>query len=168
MLVVGDLFTFIKAFQTTSKSSKIVSMDKLPPFERSSIKQHQRERFWQIIAPLVLFSLLIAAAGGFTVFAGGENDRLWADISIIWLVIPVLIFSLILLVVLAGSIYLMARLLKITPNFTRRAQTLFYRIEKGTRKAADFSVKPVLWIKQFKSRLRDFMIYIKLEKKERS
>lgn len=132
-------------------------MGKIPPFERPSIDLHNRQRFWQIIFPIVIFSLLIITAGGFTVFAGVENDRLWADISVIWLVIPVMMFSLILIAVLAGLIYLMTRLIKMTPNFTRRVQLFFSRIEKGTRRVADSSVKPFFWIQQFKDSVRKFL-----------
>lgn len=136
-------------------------MGKLPSFERASIQDHKQQRFWQIILPIVLFSALIAVAGGLTVFAGAESDRLWADISIIWLLLPVLVISLILLALLAGSVYLMARLLAVTPNFTRKVQNLFHRIEKGTRKAADSAVKPVLWILKLQNNISKFWINLK-------
>lgn len=136
-------------------------MGKLPPFERPSIQDHKQQRFWQIILPIVLFSALVAVAGCSIVFAGAESDRLWADISIIWLLLPVLVGSLILLALLVGSVYLMARLLIIVPNFTRRVQNLFHRIEKGTHKAADSAVKPVLWILKLQNNISKFWINLK-------
>jgi hypothetical protein len=152
-------------FPSSQKSSKIVFMGKLPPYERPSIDQHNRQRFWQIIFPIVLFSLLIIIVSGFTIFAGAVSDRLWADISIIWLVIPVLMFSLVIIAILAGLIYLMTRLTKVTPNFTRRVQNLFSRLEKGTRKIADSSVQPILWVEQFKYSMRKFLNTVGLGKK---
>jgi uncharacterized membrane protein YciS (DUF1049 family) len=129
-------------------------MNKYPPFDRPTLRLHRKQRFWQIIAPIVLFSLLIMAAGWMTVIAGNSQNRLWADVSIIWLVAPLLSVLLVLAVVLVGLIYLLARVTKGTPNITRRIQHLFYRMEKETRRAANVAVKPVLGIQQFQSGLK--------------
>jgi hypothetical protein len=136
-------------------------MDKYASFNRPTLRRHRRQRFWQIIVPIILFSLLIGAAGGFTIIAGGAQDRLWADISIIWLVAPLLSVLLVLVVILVGLIYLLARLMKGTPEVTRRVQNLFYRVEKETRRAADSAVKPVLWIQQFRSGLKSLFSRVK-------
>jgi hypothetical protein len=136
-------------------------MDKLPPFDRPTLRHHRQQHFWQIQLPIVLVSLLMGVAGGYTILAEGAQDRLWADISIIWLVVPLLFFALFLLVVLVGMIYLLYRLMKGTPIFARRVQNLFMRIEKETRRAADSAVKPVLWIHQFQSGLKSLLGRVK-------
>ncbi|HCC78145.1 MAG: hypothetical protein A2X25_04935 [Chloroflexi bacterium GWB2_49_20] len=140
-------------------------MEKLPPFDRPTLRHHRQQRFWQIQLPIVLVSLLIGAAGGYTILAEGAQDRLWADISTIWLVAPMLFFALFLLAVLVGMIYLLYRLTKATPIFTRRVQNLFLRIEKEARRAADSAVKPVLWIHQFQSGLKYLLGRVKPVKK---
>lgn len=136
-------------------------MDKLPPFDRPTLRHHRQQRFWQIQLPIVLVSLLMGGAGGYTILAEGAQDRLWADISIIWLVLPVLFFALFILLILVGMIYLLFKLTKGAPNVSRRAQNLFMRIEKETRKGADSAVKPVIWIHQFRSGLKSLLGRVK-------
>lgn len=131
-------------------------MEKLPPFDRPGIQKHKHQRFWQIIFPIVLFSIFLGVVGVFTVLAGAGIDRLMADISIIWLVIPILFSALILLAVLVGLIYLVSRLLSITPVYTRKVQSFFVRIEQGTRKITSSIVNPILWINQLGGRIQNF------------
>lgn len=132
-------------------------MDKLIPFDRPSLRIYRKQRFWQIIFPIVLVSLFIGVAGGFTIIANNEQNRLWADVSIIWLVFPLLFFALLFLAILIGMIYLLYKLTKATPGITRKAQNIFTRIEQETCRASNSVVKPVLWIHQFQSGLRSLM-----------
>jgi len=131
-----------------------MTMDKLAPFERPSLRKYRRQRFWQIILPIVLFSLVIVVAGGFTIVAEGDLNRLWADISIIWLVAPMLILAIILLVILVGMIYLLYKFTKGTPRITLRMQNFFTCLEQETFRASNSIVKPVIWIHQFQSGLK--------------
>ena len=124
-------------------------MDKLTPFERPSLRTYRRQRFWQIILPIVLFSFVIVVAGGFTIIADGEQNRLWADVSIIWLVAPMLILAIIFLVILVGMIYLLYKLTIGTPHITRKIQNIFIRIEQETFRVSNSIVRPVVWIHQF-------------------
>ena len=132
-------------------------MDKLTPFFEPTLKIHKRQRFWQIILPIISFCLLIGAAGGFTIFADGDQSRLWADVSIIWLVIPLLFIALLFLVILIGMIYLLNQLTKSTPRISRKVQNIFTRIGQETCRVSNSVVKPVLWIHQFQSGLRSLM-----------
>lgn len=136
-------------------------MEKIRAFERTSLHRYRRQRFWQIIFPILIFSLLIGVAGVITVFSSASSDRLLADISIIWLVIPVLVFSLIILALLVGLVYGMSKLISITPGYTRRAQDYFSRVEVGTRKIADSSMKPVLWLQKLNTKVKEFLDNLK-------
>jgi hypothetical protein len=129
-------------------------MDKLAPFFRPSLQIHRRQRFWQIILPIVLFCILIGVAGGLTIFAEGDLSRLWADVSIIWLVLPLLFFALLFLVILVGMIYLLNRLTKLIPRISLKVQNIFTRIEQETCRASNSIVKPVIWIHQLQSGLK--------------
>jgi hypothetical protein len=46
----------------------------------------------------------------------------WADTSVIWLIAASLLFTLVLAVILILMIWLLARLLKILPEYTSKAQ----------------------------------------------
>jgi len=114
--------------------------------ESPTIRAHRRQFFWQIILPLIVALTLLVTGAVFVVIGGDSQARLWADISTIWLVAPVLILALLGLVVLGFLVYAVARLLKATPRFTSKAQDFDRRISSGTRQAPDTSVKPVLWV----------------------
>jgi hypothetical protein len=141
-------------FKTIEKGSKISSMDKHSLFNRPTLQLHRRQRFWQILFPMVLVVILMLITGGFTIAAGQAENRLWADISIVWMVAPLLILALFLLAILVGMIYLLARLSSHIPKQTRRVQILFRRIGKESQKIADSAVRPVLWLHQFQGGIK--------------
>ena len=136
-------------------------MDNLTPFDRPSIRRYRHQRFWQIILPIVLFSILITATGGFVIAASSNQNRLWADISIIWLVLPLLIIALIFLLFLIGMIFIMVRLTKGIPRIALKIQMIFVRIEQEACRFSNSVVKPVLWWHQFQSGFQSLMKKIK-------
>ena len=123
-------------------------MNKYSLDERPSMQRHRRQRFWQIIFPVILIILLFLVAAVFTIRSGQNANRLWADISIIWLVAPWLMLSAVLVVILFALIYGLTRFTKVVPGFTRRIQNWFFRVEQETSKLADSVVKPILWTEQ--------------------
>lgn len=123
-------------------------MPDLLPIELPTVRAHKRQRFWQILAPMMLVILLALAAGGFILAAKAGQTRPGADVAVIWLIAPLMLFALLCMAVLGGMIYAVARLTKITPHYTARAQKFAARVESGTRRAADTAVKPVMWVRQ--------------------
>ena len=112
--------------------------------------QNHRRQFWtQIFLPLilaVLFIIAIAVITSVAAFGANDNSPIWAAISTIWLVIPVMFFGLIFLAVLAGLVYLLARTLQVLPPYTSKAQ---YYVNRGTsevKRFSDMAAKPVLFI----------------------
>ena len=71
------------------------------------MKRHRRQRLWQIIVPIILISIFILFVGGYFVLGGGSQTRVWADISIIWIVLPLLAIFLIAFAIIIGMIYLL-------------------------------------------------------------
>jgi len=102
---------------------------------------------WQIILPIVLTSLLFVALivliNIATFNQGGDVDR-WAAISTIWIVVPIMIGLLILIALLGGLVYLMKRLLNITPTYTGLAQDYVYIAEGYIKRALEAIVQPVI------------------------
>jgi hypothetical protein len=116
-----------------------------------TILAHKRQIWWQILLPMIFVSLLGLAAGGLTIAAGlsdASRTRVWADVSLIWMLSPALFFALAGVAVLAGMIYAVARLTRATPRFTSRAQQVAGRAAAATRKAADGITKPFVWFQQ--------------------
>ena len=123
-------------------------MDNTKPFERQSMKNHREQRFWQILLPIILISVLVFSLGGYLITIGGSQTRVWADISFIWLAVPLLVIFIIFLAILVGMVILMLQVTRKTPILTRRIQRLFCLIEKKSISTADSIIKPILWVNQ--------------------
>ena len=114
-----------------------------------SYKNHRRQFWTQIFLPMLLAVLLIIAVAVLTGAAAfGENgdSPRWAAISTIWLVIPVMIFSLLFIAILAGFIYLLARALKVMPPYSSKAQYYVNRAASEIKRFSDMAAKPVLFL----------------------
>jgi hypothetical protein len=119
----------------------------LPRHEQYSYQQHRKQRVTQIILPMVIAVLLmvglIVLISLSTFNSGGDVGR-WAAISTIWIIIPILIAGLIVLAILGGLIYLMARALGALPYYTGMAQDYVFIARGYIIRAADAAVKPVI------------------------
>jgi hypothetical protein len=125
-------------------------MKAVPPKPvHASYQRHRRQLASQIILPMVIAGLLFVAVivliNVATFRQNGDVAR-WAAVSTIWIVIPMMIGSLLFLTVLVGLVYLMKRLLNITPIYTGLAQDFVHMLAIRIRLAADALVKPVLFV----------------------
>ena len=122
---------------------------KLPQPVHESYVKHRRDRTWKIIFPVILSSVLcigLIVLINLATFRGGGDVARWAAISSMWIAIPTIIGMLIVLALLAGMIYLLAKLLKLLPPYTAKVQDFFYKIESFAKRGADAAAKPVISI----------------------
>ena len=123
-------------------------MDNSNSFDRPSLKRHRQQRLWQILLPIILISLIIFSIGSYYVFTEGSPTRVMADISIIWIVLPLLVVFILALAILVGMIYLLYKVNRNTPILTQRIQRIFSLTQQKSLHIANSIVKPVLWINQ--------------------
>jgi hypothetical protein len=85
---------------------------------------------------------------------GGDVGR-WAAISTIWIIIPVMVAGLVVLALLIGLIYLMARAISGLPYYTGIAQDYVFIAEGYIKRAANIAVKPIIaingWLETIKA-----------------
>lgn len=109
-----------------------------------SLHRHKRQRFWQILLPIILGSLITLAVGVLMVMtiAGvrtGLDESQDADVALIWMIIPLMLAALLFTVVLMWVIYGIAKLLNILPGYAHVVQ--YYvrwaadKIRFGTKQA---------------------------------
>ena len=119
-----------------------------PPVHES-YKRYRKQLISQIILPMVLTTLLfvgmIMLISVATFRDGGDVGR-WAAISTIWIVVPLMIAALIFIVLLTGVVYLLKRLIQITPTYTGQLQDFIYKIAVYIKRASDATVKPVFFL----------------------
>ena len=102
----------------------------------------------------VLLIIAVAVLTGTIAFGEGGDSPRWAAISTIWLVIPVMIFGLIFLAILAGFIYLLARALKVMPPYSSEAQHYVNRATSEIKRFSDMAAKPVLFLEGITASLK--------------
>ena len=129
----------------------------LPPSQkRASYQAHRRDFKWQILAPMILVLILIVIASVMVTASPASSASLWADVSTIWLLIPWLVFAFIMLVILSGLIYGMAKLLQITPIYTEKLYHLIRLIGQKLEEVADSSTKPIFFVEEISASIKSF------------
>lgn len=115
---------------------------------------HRREVFWQITFPFLIALIILLGLVGGVIFAGvqgaAEVSR-WADVSLIWLLPPLLIFLIVLLLLLVGVAFLVTKLLGLIPGYARLVQDFFVLIHLRVRSISDKLVEPILKLHSFKA-----------------
>jgi len=134
-------------------------MKELPRPQHYSYQLHRKQRTTQIILPMVISMLLligvIVLISLATFNTNGDVGR-WAAISTIWIVIPILLAGLIVLAILIGLIYLMARALGALPHYTGIAQDYVYIAQSYIMRGADMVVKPMIALEGFIEKIKAF------------
>jgi hypothetical protein len=131
----------------------------LPHPEHHSYQLHRKQLNLQIILPMVLSALVLVGMVVLISFATFKSDgdvSRWAAISTIWIIIPALFAGLIVLAILIGLIYLMARALSALPHYTGIAQDYVYIARSYIIRGADMAVKPVIALEGFIERVKAF------------
>lgn len=132
---------------------------KLPQPVHESYRRHRKQVGWQIILPVLLsavFCIALIVLIWFATFRDGGDVARWAAVSTIWIVVPIMIGMLIVLALLGGLVYLMARLLNIAPNYTALAQDYVHKAAGYVKRGADAAVKPVLFVDGLGASIRTF------------
>ena len=120
-----------------------------PKVLAGSLARHQRQAVWQIWVPLgfgaaVILGLAVLAA--ISASQGSPELVRWSNVSLIFLIIPVVMSALIFVLLFAGMIYLMARLLHFLPPYTQLGQAYAHYISVLVRVWSDRAASPFLAI----------------------
>jgi hypothetical protein len=111
-------------------------------------KRHQKEMLWQVTVPLVIGNvILLALALLASLVALGVvpgDVRRWADISLIWLIVPMMVATLLSLVFLAGSVYGLMRLILVLPKYSYQALGWLLLFGLKLQRLNDRMVEPFL------------------------
>ena len=123
-------------------------MDVPRPIESPTVHAHKRQLVWQILVPFLVVTVLMLAVAVLVATGASSTNRTWADVSTIWLIVPLLAVALVFASALGFLIYGFARLMQIMPRYTGKAQDLFGLLSKWTHIIADGAAKPFVWVQQ--------------------
>ena len=113
---------------------------------------HRKDTFWQIWLPLIVSVLLILALAVVIVVStvrdtSGDFNTKWSSISLVYLSLPTLLLALIVLILLAGLIYLLVRLYQWIPGFSLRVTDFMNQVSYYARLVCDKSVSPIVFVR---------------------
>lgn len=118
---------------------------------------HRRQVLWQIWVPFIVIVVLVLISAVGVVLAGfqgtGDISR-WANISLIWLILPMLLLTIIMIAATAGIVYLLYMALRVLPSYSRQLQGIFVLISFYVRKFSDAAVEPILKVNSFSASVR--------------
>ena len=135
------------------------TQDRLNQLPRNPIthREHKREVFWQITLPLLAGILIILATVGaiifFTIQPMTDVER-WADVSLIWIILPSLVFALIFLVLLAGLIFAVSFLIRLIPRYAFVIQLYFEQGKSKIGQVLNLIAEPFLRINSIWASIR--------------
>ena len=112
-----------------------------------SYRKHRKDFTWKILFPVILSVVLcigLIVLISIATFNWGGDVQRWADISTMWIAIPFMVEMLIFGAIVVGIVYLLAKLLKITPRYTVIVQDFMYKIEGYVKRGADAVAKPFI------------------------
>ena len=116
--------------------------------DSTSVLKHRRQFIWQILVPFLVMAGLIITGAVLVVSGGPKQTGVWADVSTIWILAPMLGFALLIAVVLCSLIYGLAKLTQIIPHYTGQAQEFVAAVSAGIYKVADGAAKPIFWFQK--------------------
>ncbi len=117
-------------------------------------REHQRQVFWQIILPLAVGVIVVLALAVLVSLSSIETSSRWADISLIFLILPTAVATLLFIAVAAALVYGLWYAIKFIPPYARIVQDFFYNIQRRVRTGADMAAEPVLRVNSWIAGLR--------------
>jgi ABC-type dipeptide/oligopeptide/nickel transport system permease component len=105
---------------------------------------YRRVVILQIYFPFLLILIVVGALVGSIWVAGSGSASVWADASLVMLIIPAFVMGLILLIFLAAFVYGIWYLIGILPEPMRQVQDIVKRIADSTERFANLAAKPVI------------------------
>jgi hypothetical protein len=126
------------------------------PVNPETRARHRRETFLQIYLPLIFGGLLAAAACVLPIVVvaqAGEVGR-WADISLIWLILPMLVVLLIPLALVGGLGYGVTSLLQSLPAGMFRLLQVLTTVNSQVRSISDRLVEPFVQVQSSSAGIR--------------
>ena len=114
-------------------------------------QRHRREVFWQITFPFLVVNLVLLVAAVLVAGLSADNASTWADISLIWMIIPAMLFSILTTILLAGGVYLTLRLLGILPFYFYKGHNWFLLVNLQVGRIGDRLAEPFLRVRAWKA-----------------
>ena len=140
-----------------NKDSLPTPVRELPDPNPITRRKHLREVLWQITAPFGLGFVLLCVGATLVTINAIAPVGLWAEISTIFLIIPILLLSLIPLAIIIALAYGIMLLIPLLPPYTRLVQDAIRKVGAYARRWSDMAVEPILLSQSLSARVRSLL-----------
>lgn len=130
------------------------SSSRLPERNPATQKSYMRQSFWQIILPISLGGLIVLAIAVLVCLAEPGTASAWADISLVFLLIPVMVVALLFLGLFSALVYGVFRLIEVIPPYARLAQAFAFKMERRIHALTHGLVEPIIKVSSLKAGLQ--------------
>lgn len=128
------------------------------PWEESKRVVRKPGRAWLWIGlPLFIGVLLIAGIITTVLSVGFGTPRIWADASLVVVLLPLCILGFIPMVLLIGLSYGVGRLVGWLPDPLRQGDTIFARAARETRRGAEYLSRPMMIVQGYLAMVETFI-----------
>lgn len=110
-------------------------------------QKHRKETLWQITVPIIVGGLVLLTLSVLSIFMEAGDASRWADISLIWLIIPVMFGTLLSFFLLVISIYATVKVIQVLPRYSFRLTEGLKLVGYYVHLAGDRAVEPFVRIK---------------------
>lgn len=116
---------------------------------KETLRIHARQTRLQILLPILLICLMMVGVIVLTIIlsirpGGAAVHMLWADISLIWLLMPTIFLFIIPAALIIALIFGMSKLINGLPRYGALAQFYAQRVADEVRKVADKAASPAV------------------------
>lgn len=132
------------------KAPKAKPHGEAPRPTHPSYRKHRRDVTRQILLPIILATLVGLGFAGLAIYGAIGSQAgvsLWADISLIWLILPMMFLALVFLGLVGGMVYGLAKLLGVAPRYTGLAQHYALWLNAEIVRWTEKITQPVLSLK---------------------
>ncbi len=122
-------------------SSSLTTFEDLYPEDVSRPPENRDYWVW-IYLPSLIGILVLVGIAFLIVRAGFGSVSVWADTSLIFMLIPAIILGLVLAVLIGSMVYGIVKLIAIIPVWFTSIRIVFWQAENAVQKAGDIAVRP--------------------------
>lgn len=140
--------------------------NQFPRIERNpkTHAEHRREVFWQITLPLLLGILVLLAGVGAIIFSAVQpvtDLERWADVSLMWMILPSLFIALLVLVILSGFVYVVSFVYKLIPGYARIVQLYIELVKSKISQISNLTIEPIIRLETLWARVRYVLTWLR-------
>ena len=143
----------IALMQNTTSSSPTAFNDLIP--EDVSRPAEKRDYWVWIYLPFLIGILVFVGIGLLVVRAGFGSASVWADTSLIFMLLPMILLGLVLLVLLVALVYGIYKLITMIPEWFTIIRRFFWQAENAAQRIGDIAVRPFTVMKSSWAALKE-------------